>query len=227
MRLGRWQTTHQAIALSGASLASPGEVVDGQHRLAAIASLDFPVSICVTFGAPMASKIDFGLRRTLATVTGLHKDDLAACNVIVSSVTGTTPTVTQQELLCEAYPKLGRFKNLAEHVQFITRAPVFAAFVVAQINGTQRAELWFNQLVYNHVDMPQPIRFLRGKLERDFSKMFSALSTKRIPAYAATLRCIAYAQAGETVGKLPLEPIWQNLESYDGEVGEFIRRNLV
>jgi len=226
MRSGLWQTTHQGIAFSKDKLSDPGKLIDGQHRLSAIVSVGFPVSIVVTFNAPVVNKIDFGLKRQLNVVTGLPKDDLAVASIIISSITGTNPTPTQKQLLCEAFSGLGDMDKLTHHISFITRAPVHAAFMVAMHSGINESPIWYKQLVQNSIDMPPAIRSLRGKLEKDFKSLYSTM-LRRSPAYAVALRSIHAAAEGKTIEKLYADSVLDNIHKYDGPIGEYVRRNLL
>jgi hypothetical protein len=68
MRNGNWNLTHQGIAFD-----ENGELVDGQHRLAAIAEANVPVEMMVTYDVHHAPgevfTIDMGRKRTYANVT--------------------------------------------------------------------------------------------------------------------------------------------------------------
>lgn len=68
IREGRWKLTHQGIAFD-----TNGSLIDGQHRLAAIANADTPVRIMVTRNVDPAefSVIDVGRRRTPADALGV------------------------------------------------------------------------------------------------------------------------------------------------------------
>lgn len=226
MKNGLWQTTHQGIALSGSSLAAPGSLVDGQHRLAAIVQANIIIPMVVTFGAPAAQKIDFGMKRQLSVVTGLPRSDLACAAVIVSSITGQTPMPAQRQLLCEEFSGLGELEKLTGHVYFLTRAPIHAAFRVAELSGISEARQWYVQLVENDVTMPPAIRALRCKLEKDFKSLFGNFE-KRSPAYAVALRLIRCASEGTTLAKIYPDAVLDSLHEYDGRVGKFVRENLV
>lgn len=65
---GRWRTTHQGIAFD-----SNGALIDGQHRLAAIAQSGVPVEIMVTHNVDPEefAVIDIGRRRTPADALGV------------------------------------------------------------------------------------------------------------------------------------------------------------
>jgi len=64
---GRWQVTHQGIAID-----EDGVVIDGQHRLMAIEQAGIPVEIMVTENVPRSAftVIDVGAKRT--TADSLH-----------------------------------------------------------------------------------------------------------------------------------------------------------
>jgi len=226
MRSGLWQTTHQGIGVSGDSLGSPGVLIDGQHRLSAIVQANIPMRMVVTFGAPAARRIDFGVKRQLSVVTGLPRADLACAGVIVSSITGVTPTPAQRQLLCEEFPGLGEMEKLTNHVTFLTRAPIHAAFRAAELSGVAEARLWYVQLVENDVNMPAAIRVLRCKLERDTKSLFGNFE-KRSPAYAVALRLIRAATEGTSLAKIYPDAALDSLHEYDGIVGQFVRENLV
>ena len=63
MRRGEWHLTHQGIALD-----IDGNLIDGQHRLAAVIKANVIVPMMVTVNAPRASfvALDGGVKRTLA-----------------------------------------------------------------------------------------------------------------------------------------------------------------
>lgn len=67
MKAGRWQVTHQPIALTGPSLEDPGELLDGQHRLHAVIDAGATVPMLIAFNTDPATfnVIDVGRTRTL------------------------------------------------------------------------------------------------------------------------------------------------------------------
>jgi hypothetical protein len=67
---GSFETTHQGIALN-----NEGQMVDGQHRCAAIVECKKPVLMWVAYGIiPEAiSVLDRGVRRTFSDLLGTHK----------------------------------------------------------------------------------------------------------------------------------------------------------
>jgi hypothetical protein len=104
MKQGHWLLTHQGIAFSEA-----GDLLDGQHRLAAIARCGVPVSILVSRGLPAGQEngisinamdvIDCGKGRTVANQLflshGVANANLtaAACKCIGMICLGTTKVV--------------------------------------------------------------------------------------------------------------------------------------
>lgn len=81
MAQGRWRYTHQGLAMSSA-----GNILDGQHRLAAAAKANIPFLADITFGMPPEAfgAIDAGAKRTTAdtlTVRGF-KDGNALAAVL-------------------------------------------------------------------------------------------------------------------------------------------------
>jgi hypothetical protein len=66
IRQGRWQLTHQGIAITGDSFDEPGRLLDGQHRLHAVCEANTAVEFWVAFGCPESTfnAIDVGKART-------------------------------------------------------------------------------------------------------------------------------------------------------------------
>lgn len=70
IKMGRWRLTHQGIAFN-----DKGELIDGQHRLAAIIKAGIAVSMFVTCGVTTDRFpiMDRGLPRNLSFITGLPR----------------------------------------------------------------------------------------------------------------------------------------------------------
>ena len=83
IRDGRWEKTHQGIGIS-----TEMTLLDGQHRLAAIAEAGIPVPIRVTWGeAPRTfAFIDSGKKRTGADTLAISGLDIANPNLAASVV---------------------------------------------------------------------------------------------------------------------------------------------
>lgn len=72
IKRGEWQLSHQGIAFD-----EKGILLDGQHRLAAIAQAGQPVEVMVTFNAPRSSfsVVDTGQKRTGRDVLALANEE--------------------------------------------------------------------------------------------------------------------------------------------------------
>lgn len=80
MREGHWDTTHQGIAI-----ASDGTLVDGQHRLLAIAESGVTVRMNVTFNAAKSQHIDSGNSRSMANRVQMSDYDMSWTNKTILS----------------------------------------------------------------------------------------------------------------------------------------------
>lgn len=78
IKAGKFELTHQAIAIS-----ENGELVDGQHRLAAIYESGIAIDMFVAYNAPHSTKIDIGKPRDVRTalyMAGIvNKDSVEFC----------------------------------------------------------------------------------------------------------------------------------------------------
>jgi hypothetical protein len=81
MELGRWQLTHQGIAIS-----ENGRVLDGQHRLSAIVKSGVSVEMTVSRGCKDSSfeMMDVGLLRNVSDTVGVHRRTAGVINKIVA-----------------------------------------------------------------------------------------------------------------------------------------------
>lgn len=111
---GEWRVSHQGIAFD-----KNGDLIDGQHRLMAIAKAGVPVEIVVSTGVDPAAfqVIDCGQRRTTADLTGLDKrvaDPLRLAAMINRPNRKGRPTAS--EVLEIADTSIGNnLKKLVEH----------------------------------------------------------------------------------------------------------------
>ena len=226
MKTGKWVTTHQGLAFTGENLVSPGQLIDGQHRLAAIVSANVAVEMTVTFGAPDVRKIDFGRRRELSLVTGIPKKALGVAGVVIHGITACSPSPTQKQLLCEKFPELGEIHSGVTHISFLTRTQVEAAFSISKINGVSEAHEWYQMMTQNSPCMPAPIRYLRSRLEREHKVLFSN-QFSRPPAYALALECISCANEKRDLAKISFEKCIEYIPQNDGLVGQFVREHLL
>lgn len=95
MLSGLWQTSHQGIAIS-----QTGEVLDGQHRLTAIAESGVAVKMYICTGVPSVvfSIVDSGLKRSLSDRTKLPKRTLEVIKFIGETSSGVSSEMSIAEL---------------------------------------------------------------------------------------------------------------------------------
>jgi hypothetical protein len=74
LRQGRWQVTHQGMAVTGLSLQDPGSLLDGQHRAMAIIETGIAAEVYMAFGSPqeMFNAIDVGAGRSTADLLAIR-----------------------------------------------------------------------------------------------------------------------------------------------------------
>lgn len=85
IRRGEFQLTHQGIAFD-----ISGVLLDGQHRLAAIAEAGIAVDLMVTWGAPPQTfqVLDIGQKRTVSFVTQTHAYVVSVARVLLAIASG-------------------------------------------------------------------------------------------------------------------------------------------
>ncbi len=81
MKNGRWEMTHQGIAFNTA-----GELVDGQHRLAAIVLSGVPIRMVITKNVTSKLNMDNHMKRSLTDTTGLSKVQIAISRIILDTL---------------------------------------------------------------------------------------------------------------------------------------------
>jgi hypothetical protein len=142
IRLGRWQTTHQGIALS-----KDGRLLDGQHRLSAIVVAQRSVQMMVFHGVDPRTftVMDRGKPRTLRDVTGIDYRILEPCSFLARLN--------------------GAYVVQAHHVESIIHSPVGAALLeMATVSGKRmsgRASSPMRAAVALRLLGPNPAEVLR------------------------------------------------------------------
>jgi hypothetical protein len=135
IKRGEWVTTHQGIAF-----ASDGTLIDGQHRLHAIAEAEVPVVLAVTTGIDASNAymvIDQGVRKTSADVFHIPTKHMEIIRLASQMVYGTTYTKAQEATLIPALlpliEKLHAASNTAKRV--LSSASVRLAAVINMLEG--------------------------------------------------------------------------------------------
>lgn len=109
MHQGSWRLTHQGIAVS-----ESGNVIDGQHRLAAVAMHGKPVKfVVVTLRATddggeltaIAQPIDIGKKRSISDITEEPRDHVQICRTIIrdfvpnGNIRGQDPEIVAKSIV--------------------------------------------------------------------------------------------------------------------------------
>ncbi|MFD8970514.1 hypothetical protein ACFV0C_36930 [Streptomyces sp. NPDC059568] len=163
IRAGLWKTSPQGVAFDW-----DGFLLDGQHRLGAIAKADIPVDLFVTVGWDPATfdVIDTGHKRAVnQLIRHPHSkvmssaarflgaiDDTFKTGRIRGDVYATDASSSEVLQVVEAWPELGTFAASAAHCR--TKAQILAAphlALLAQASRTQYADrvpTWLDGLAY-------------------------------------------------------------------------------
>jgi hypothetical protein len=159
---GEWQISHQGLAFN-----QDGDLIDGQHRLAAIARAGIPVEILVTWDVPNSSftVLDTGRKRTgrdtlslanesnsthlAAALRGLHLYRTAQ----EKQWTGASSMITNDQLLhlLEENPGIRQAVVRGIAINRSTKVTVTAASVGWYVTSQERPEIdqsdWYDGLV--------------------------------------------------------------------------------
>lgn len=157
IKRGEFQLNGETI-----KLASDGTVIDGQHRLVAIAQSDTSIDAVVVFGLPRASQetIDLGRKRTLGHVLALRGETYASMLAAtlthlwryvnkIESQYGSMPTVQQALQVLEEHPgireSLGRGDTLRKSVSIPPSVGACLHYVFSMIDN-EDADDFFDTL---------------------------------------------------------------------------------
>jgi hypothetical protein len=218
---GAWNLTHQGVAFD-----TKGRLIDGQHRLAAIAKAGVSVRMTVVRDTPAGAfdHVDIGFGRTTADVLSaqgegwITNEHIAIARFMEAGQNTRATTIARSPFELRDMVELHKnalsfvFQNLERRVKGVTIAPVLAAVAVAYYSEMDRAKLadFLRLLVSGIAQDPgrdsTTIR-LREWL-RDTSG--SASSASRMEAFMKTQRVVKAYMVGETLTKLytPSEAVY-------------------
>lgn len=130
IREGRWQLTHQGIAVS-----ADGELLDGQHRLQAIIEAGVPVPMAVATGiaadSAMGLMVDVGAVRSAADLIGAPRPIVDPCSFLQYLHDGRTASKGRVLEFYRAFGDDVRAIRLTSHpARGVTAAPFLAAGVL-------------------------------------------------------------------------------------------------
>jgi hypothetical protein len=138
MRRGDWRLSHQGIAFSTA-----GDLLDGQHRLAAVIESGVSVEMTVARGVDPAAFIsmDLGAKRSVADLLHISKGEAEALGYLAKLLTNRNPT---PQLIADLRPHFHReYAQLTDGCSATRRgfssAPVRAAAMVSMLIRPENA----------------------------------------------------------------------------------------
>lgn len=216
MEAGQWAENGEAI-----KFAADGTLLDGQHRLHAIALAGVTVSMLIVTGLANAAQetMDAGSRRRTADAFGLRGETNAS---ILSSVTkrvwmwdqgdytfnGVSPTTAEAAALLDERPDLRRSTEIAarSHQTFkcLPQSIIGTAHhLFTRIDGN--AAVWFFQRVADGAELPSghPILTLRTRA------MAEAADRRKTPAgrqMAYLVRTWNAVREGRTLTRILQDP---------------------
>lgn len=154
---GEWVTTHQGIAFT-----ESGRLLDGQHRLEAIAKFGQPVLMLVTNGLDDAafSVIDSGIKRTISDLTGLPKRTAEAARLVGQMLYSGSVTAIQADAvaacgLAEIHDELMEFCPATK--AYYGSAPMRVAVVSLVMDGHPKDyifDVYRNLVLERFSDLP-------------------------------------------------------------------------
>lgn len=162
IKRGEWKLTHQGIALD-----KKGNLVDGQHRLAAIVEAETPIETLVftQVDSDTFDVLDVGRKRSAAdalAIAGEKNTHLLASMLRIvwlyntrpdSSWSGGNAGVTTPQLLetLEAHPKIRDYVSVGLDVSVATgtikSAAASASYLVSKAGSKKKLEPWFEGLI--------------------------------------------------------------------------------
>lgn len=139
MKLGEFKTSHQGVATD-----TNGDLIDGQHRMAAVVEFGKPVAMLLTTGVDpnLFSIIDRGTNRTISEITGESKNTTTVCMFLRTELYGGNKKVTEYSLR----PFISAFRDASNEltihcptsVKKRSSAPIRSAAVLCMLDRDKR-----------------------------------------------------------------------------------------
>lgn len=214
IKAGDWVLTHQGVAFS-----TEGKLLDGQHRLMAIAIADKPIEMFVTYGlaASAFDHIDTGGKRTAADLFAIRQPTIkyrtlmcGTANAMMRGISdsGFRPTASEVAEFCDwykdmIYPVVEVFSS-NNQVSFMKKSSIIAAFCNA---ARPREDKWpgghgnrelsvilkaANRLIKQEWDVGKgdPLRSLYNKVVKSETSARTGGGLSRIELYACTVSAL-------------------------------------
>jgi len=135
IKAGRWRYTHQPIAFD-----TEGQLLDGQHRMAAIKLAGISIKLAVAFGVKRGefTVIDRGMPRNMSTITGIPKF-FTECYVLMLSMAGALGRPSPDDVyLLNQYlsDKVNALQDACNTaIRFYSSAPIRTAAIISMEAG--------------------------------------------------------------------------------------------
>lgn len=217
MESGKWTTTHQGIAFN-----TRGELIDGQHRLAAIAKSGVSITLTVSTDVPCASfaHVDLGFSRTAQDVLRAEGDEWVTKEIIAiarlvnangdirKSLVGLSPFELRELVYLHRNAITFVMHNMESRVRSVTVSPVLAAVASAYYSEQDRMRLasFIRVLVSGVTENPatDATAILLRDFVRDNPRLFA--SGSRCEVYLKAQRAIKAFMKGERLTRLYMPP---------------------
>lgn len=152
---GEYQLTHQGVAFDRA-----GVLVDGQHRLTAIASMpeSFAVEMMVTRGLEQDAfnKIDIGLKRTPSDLLHVPQGHAACARFMATLIETARAGITPQLLVPYVHGIADAYGRLIEYAPTITKtwssAAIRSAAILRMMGGGDNDYVLLSYHALNHAE---------------------------------------------------------------------------
>lgn len=219
---GQWQLTHQGIAFD-----AKGRLIDGQHRLAAIAKAGVPVKMLVVRDSPSAAydHLDLGYGRTTVDILkaqgeGWITNELIAVARFMEAGTNLkavtiarSPFELREMVETHKNALAFVFQNVERKVRGVTIAPVLAAVAVAYYIEKDRVKLAdFMRLLVSGVAIDPEVDSTVIRLRDSLRDGIGETNTQaRMALFLKTQRVVKAYMDGESLSKLytPNEPCYR------------------
>lgn len=158
---GEWKVTHQGIAF-----AKDGRLLDGQHRLAAIAEANIAVMMMVSWDVDEEAffALDQGLKRAASDILDIPQRLAAVARLVAFIFDGTrSGAVTPQQMIPYVEAFREPYDDLVAYCPMFRKtwstSTVQSAAIIRMLDGEDRdyVKLVYHALVHLEFDMMPPI----------------------------------------------------------------------
>lgn len=193
IRRGEWQFNGESIKFNG-----DGTLIDGQHRLSAIAKSGVPVAALVVHNVSMSAQdtVDVGKKRSLADALKLRGEtecaQLAGAVTIIwrferdQPLSNVPPTITEAMTTLERHPRLRASipigRQLNSWIRYPNASGTALHYWLSLIDQDDDADDFFDRLKSGaFLHEGHPILTLRQAVERD-ARQDRRMRTQRLQA---------------------------------------------